>query len=133
MLFLADRNALLDQAKRGDFKHFKEKMTIIRHKEIDKAYEIYLALYQGLTNYDEDKDAYREFTPTFFDLIVVDECHRGSAADDSAWRDILDYFGTATKIGLTAVWLAMLLGAKCLPLLSPEQRAVCWLMMTVIL
>jgi type I restriction enzyme R subunit len=102
VLFLADRNALLDQAKRGDFKHFKEKMTIIRHKEIDKAYEIYLALYQGLTNYDEDKDAYREFTPTFFDLIVVDECHRGSAADDSAWREILDYFGTATKIGLTA-------------------------------
>ncbi len=102
VLFLADRNALLDQAKKGDFKHFKEKMTIIRHKEIDKAYEIYLALYQGLTNYDEDKDAYREFSPTFFDLIVVDECHRGSAADDSAWRDILDYFGTATKIGLTA-------------------------------
>ncbi|MEI6706963.1 MAG: DEAD/DEAH box helicase family protein [Methylococcales bacterium] len=102
VLFLADRNALLDQAKKGDFKHFKEKMTIIRHKEIDKAYEIYLALYQGLTNYDEDKDAYREFSPTFFDLIVVDECHRGSAADNSAWRDILDYFGTATKIGLTA-------------------------------
>ena len=102
VLFLADRNALIDQAKRGDFKHFKEKMTIIRHKEIDKAYEIYLALYQGLTNYDEDKDAYREFSQTFFDLIVVDECHRGSAADDSAWREILDYFGTATKIGLTA-------------------------------
>ncbi len=102
VLFLADRNALLDQAKRGDFKHFKEKMTIIRHKEIDKAYEIYLALYQGLTNYDEDRDAYRQFSPTFFNLIVVDECHRGSAADDSAWREILDYFSTATQIGLTA-------------------------------
>ncbi len=102
VLFLADRTALLDQAKRGDFKHFKEKMTIIRHKEIDKAYEVYLALYQGLTNYDEDRDAYRQFSRTFFDLIVVDECHRGSAADDSAWREILDYFNTATQIGLTA-------------------------------
>jgi type I restriction enzyme R subunit len=62
ILFLADRNALLDQAKRGDFKHFKDKMTIIRKKQIDKAYEIYLALYQGLTDYDEDTDAYREFS-----------------------------------------------------------------------
>jgi type I restriction enzyme R subunit len=77
-------------------------MTIIRHKEIDKAFEIYLALYQGLTNYDEDTNAYREFSPTFFDLIVVDECHRGSAATDSAWREILEYFSTATHIGLTA-------------------------------
>ena len=71
-------------------------------KEIDKAFEIYLALYQGLTNYDEDTDAYREFSPSFFDLIIIDECHRGSAAEDSAWREILDYFGTATQIGLTA-------------------------------
>lgn len=102
ILFLADRNALIDQAKRGDFKHFKDKMTVIRHKEIDKAFEIYLALYQGLTNYDEARDAYREFSPTFFDLIVVDECHRGSAAEDSAWREILEYFNTATQIGLTA-------------------------------
>lgn len=102
ILFLADRNALLDQAKRNDFKHFKDKMTIIRHKEIDKAFEIYLALYQGLTNYDEDTDAYREFSPTFFDLIVIDECHRGSAATDSAWRVILEYFNTATHVGLTA-------------------------------
>jgi type I restriction enzyme R subunit len=102
ILFLADRNALVDQAKRGDFKHFKDKMTVIRHKEIDKAFEIYLALYQGLTNYDEDKDAYREFSPTFFDLIVIDECHRGSATENSAWRDILDYFTTATQLGLTA-------------------------------
>lgn len=102
VLFLADRNALLDQAKRNDFKHFKDKMTIIRHKEIDKAYEIYLALYQGLTDYDPDTDAYREFSPTFFDLIVIDECHRGSAAADSAWREILAYFNTAVQIGLTA-------------------------------
>ena len=89
ILFLADRNALIDQTKRGDFRHFKDKMTVIRQKKIDKSYEIYLALYQGLTNYDEDKDAYREFSPNFFDLIIIDECHRGSAAEDSAWREIL--------------------------------------------
>ena len=102
ILFLADRNALIDQTKRGDFRHFKDKMTVIRKKKIDKSYEIYLALYQGLTNYDEDKDAYREFSPDFFDLIVIDECHRGSAAEDSAWREILRYFSNATHIGLTA-------------------------------
>ena len=102
ILFLADRNALLDQTKRGDFRHFKDKMTVIRKKKIDKSYEIYLALYQGLTNYDEDNDAYREFSPDFFDAIVIDECHRGSASADSAWREILSYFGSATHIGLTA-------------------------------
>lgn len=102
ILFLADRNALIDQTKRGDFKHFRDRMTVIRKKKIDKAFEIYLALYQGLTNYDEDSDAYREFSPDFFDLIVVDECHRGSASADSAWREILDYFKNATHIGLTA-------------------------------
>jgi len=102
ILFLADRNALIDQTKRGDFKPFKDHMTVIRKKKIDKAYEIYLALYQGLTNYNEDKDAYREFSPDFFDLIIVDECHRGSAAADSAWREILEYFHSATQIGMTA-------------------------------
>lgn len=102
ILFLADRTALIDQTKRGDFKHFKDKMTIVKNKQINKAYEIYLALYQGLTSYDEDKDAYRQFSPDFFDLIVIDECHRGSAAEDSAWREILSYFSSATHIGLTA-------------------------------
>ena len=102
ILFLADRNALIDQTRRGDFRHFKDKMTVIKNKKIDKSYEIYLALYQGLTNYDEDNDAYRKFSPDFFDLIVIDECHRGSASEDSAWREILDYFGSATHIGLTA-------------------------------
>ena len=102
ILFLADRNVLISQAMRNDFRHFKDKMTCIRHKKIDKSYEIYLALYQGLTNYDEDKDAYREFSPDFFDLVIIDECHRGSAADDSAWREILSYFSNATHIGLTA-------------------------------
>ncbi len=102
ILFLADRHVLIDQTKRGDFKHFKDKMTVIRKKVIDKAFEIYLALYQGLTNYDEDKDAYKEFSPDFFDLVVIDECHRGSAAEDNAWRSILEYFSKATHIGLTA-------------------------------
>jgi len=102
ILFLADRNALINQTKRGDFRHFKDKMTVIRKKHIDKSYEIYLALYQGLTNYDEDSDAYREFSPDFFDLIVIDEAHRGSAREDSAWREILEYFSSATHIGLTA-------------------------------
>ncbi|PIS45855.1 MAG: restriction endonuclease, partial [Ignavibacteria bacterium CG08_land_8_20_14_0_20_37_9] len=102
ILFLADRNALIDQAKRNDFQYFGDKMTVIRHRLIDKSYEIYLALYQGLVNYDEDKDAYKEFSRDFFDLIVIDECHRGSAAADSAWREILTYFDKATHIGLTA-------------------------------
>ncbi|CBL45098.1 Type I restriction-modification system restriction subunit [gamma proteobacterium HdN1] len=102
ILFLADRNALIDQTQRGDFRHFKDKMTVIKQKKIDKSFEIYLALYQGLTNYDEDKDAYREFSQDFFDLIVIDECHRGSASEDSAWREILDYFKSATHVGLTA-------------------------------
>jgi type I restriction enzyme R subunit len=102
ILFLADRNVLIDQTMQGDFRYFKDKMTVIKHKNIDKSYEIYLALYQGLTNYDTEKDAYRQFSPAFFDLIVIDECHRGSAKNDSAWREILDYFKTATHIGLTA-------------------------------
>ena len=102
ILFLADRNTLIDQTKKGDFRHFKDKMTVIRKKHIDKSYEIYLALYQGLTNYDEDKDAYKEFSSDFFDLIVIDEAHRGSASEDSSWREILDYFSSATQIGLTA-------------------------------
>lgn len=102
ILYLADRNNLILQTKKGDFKHFKDKLTIIKHKQIDKAYEIYLALYQGLTNYDEETDAYRQFSPDFFDLIVVDECHRGSVDEDKAWHKILSYFSSATQIGMTA-------------------------------
>jgi len=101
ILFLADRNILIDQTARGDFKHFKEAMTIIRNKKIDKAYNIYLALYQGLSD-SQSNDAYKQFSPDFFDLIVVDECHRGSARDDSKWKEILNYFNSATHIGLTA-------------------------------
>ncbi len=102
ILFLADRNALIDQTKRGDFKHFKDKMTVVKHRMIDKSYEIYLALYQGLTGSDEEANAYKQFSPDFFDLIVIDECHRGSANEESAWREILTYFNNATHIGLTA-------------------------------
>ena len=102
ILFLADRNALIDQTRRGDFKHFKDKMTVVKHRQIDKSYEIYLALYQGLSGTDEDSDVYKQFSPDFFDLIVIDECHRGSAKEDSSWREILTYFKKATQIGLTA-------------------------------
>ena len=102
ILFLADRNALIDQTRRNDFKHFKDKMTVVKNRQIDKSYEIYLALYQGLTGTDEAANVYKEFSRDFFDLIVIDECHRGSAKDDSSWREILTYFQNATHIGLTA-------------------------------
>ena len=102
ILFLADRNILVDQTKSQDFSPFGDKMTKITKRHIDKSYEIYLALYQGITGNDEDKDAYKEFSKDFFDLIVIDECHRGSAKEDSAWREILDYFSFATHLGLTA-------------------------------
>jgi type I restriction enzyme, R subunit len=102
ILFLADRNALIDQTKRGDFKHFRDKMTVIKNRNIDKSYEIYLALYQGLSGADEEANAYKQFSRDFFDLIVIDECHRGSAREDSAWREILQYFNNATHVGLTA-------------------------------
>jgi type I restriction enzyme R subunit len=102
ILFLADRNALIDQTRRGDFKHFKDKMTVVKHRQIDKSYEIYLALYQGLSGTDDEANVYKQFSPDFFDLIVIDECHRGSAKEDSSWREILSYFNKATHIGLTA-------------------------------
>lgn len=101
ILFLADRTSLIDQTARGDFRHFKDAMTIIKHKQIDTAYNVYLALYQGLSDSKTD-DAYKQFSPEFFDLIVVDECHRGSAKEDSKWREILEYFKTATHLGMTA-------------------------------
>ena len=101
ILFLADRTSLIDQTARKDFAPLKEAMTIIKHKQIDTAYNIYLALYQGLSD-SKSEDAYKKFTPDFFDLIIVDECHRGSAREDSKWREILEYFNNATHIGLTA-------------------------------
>jgi len=102
ILFLADRNILVDQTKNNDFKPFGAAMTKISKRQIDKSYEIYLSLYQAVTGNEEDKNIYKQFSPDFFDLIVIDECHRGSAAEDSAWREVLSYFNTATHIGLTA-------------------------------
>jgi type I restriction enzyme, R subunit len=102
ILFLADRNVLVDQAKTNDFKIFGDVMTKISGREIDKSYEIYLSLYQQLTGPDEAMNVFKEFSPDFFDLIFVDECHRGSAAEDSAWRRVLEYFSEATHVGLTA-------------------------------
>ena len=102
ILFLADRNILVDQTKNNDFKPFAAAMTKISRRQIDKSYEIYLSLYQAVTGSEEEQNIYKQFSPDFFDLIVIDECHRGSAAEDSAWREILAYFSSATHIGLTA-------------------------------
>lgn len=102
ILFLADRNILVDQTMTNDFKYFGDKMKKIVNRNIDKSFEIYLALYQAVTGTDEWKNIYRQFSKDFFDLIVVDECHRGSAAEDSQWREVLEYFENATQIGMTA-------------------------------
>ncbi|WP_295391071.1 EcoAI/FtnUII family type I restriction enzme subunit R [uncultured Thiodictyon sp.] len=124
ILFLADRNVLIDQTMVNDFRPFGPVMAklstdaktieradgtrtrlpiaVDKHRRIDTAYEVYLGLYQALTGPEERQKLFREFSPGFFDLIVIDECHRGSAAEDSAWREILDYFSSATQIGLTA-------------------------------
>jgi type I restriction enzyme, R subunit len=102
ILFLVDRNILADQTKTNDFKPFGQAMTKITNRTADKAFEIYLALYQAVTGTEEDQNIYKQFSPDFFDLIVVDECHRGSAADDAAWRKVLTYFSSATQIGMTA-------------------------------
>ena len=124
ILFLADRNVLIDQTMVNDFRPFGPAMAklspragtiertdgtsedlsaaIDRRRRIDTSYEIYLGLYQALTGPEDRQKVFRQFSPGFFDLIVIDECHRGSAAEDSAWREILDYFSAATHIGLTA-------------------------------
>ncbi len=124
ILFLADRNVLIDQTMVNDFRPFggamaklstrskvierddgsTEEITtaIGKKRRIDTAYEIYLGLYQAITGPEEKKKLFKEFSPDFFDLIVIDECHRGSAAEDSAWREILEHFSSATQIGLTA-------------------------------
>ena len=114
ILFLADRNVLVDQTMVNDFRPFGGAMaklssharTIQRDSagalHVDTAYEIYLGLYQAITGPEEHEKVYRELSPGFFDLIIVDECHRGSVAEDSVWREILEYFSSATQIGLTA-------------------------------
>jgi len=102
ILFLADRNILVDQTIQQDFAPFGEVMHKITNRTVKKNYEIYLSLYQAVTGVEEWRQIYRQFPADFFDLVVIDECHRGSADEDSAWREILDYFSSATHIGLTA-------------------------------
>lgn len=102
ILFLVDRNILADQTKINDFKPFGTAMTKITNRTVDKSYEIYLSLYQAVTGTEEEQDIYKQFSPDFFDLVIVDECHRGSAADDASWRRILEYFSSAAQIGMTA-------------------------------
>ena len=103
VLYLADRNILIDQTMAQDFKPFKKVMTKVQGASIDSAYEVYMALYHQLVSNEEGiDDPFKQVQPTFFDLIIVDECHRGSAKDDSAWRKVLEYFSTATQIGMTA-------------------------------
>lgn len=102
ILFLADRNILIDQTITNDFKPFGSAMTKISKRQANKSYEIYLSLYQAVFGTEEEQNIYKQFSPDFFDLIVIDECHRGSAAEDSNWRKILEYFSNATQIGLTA-------------------------------
>src|ERR1700687_1610968 len=124
ILFLADRNVLVDQTMVNDFRPFGAAMAKLstgsktierpdgsevelttaldKKRRIDTAYEIYLGLYQAITGPEERQKLFREFSPGFFDLIVINECHRGSAAEASAWREILEYFSAATQIGLTA-------------------------------
>lgn len=102
VLFLADRNILVDQTLTNDFKSFGSVMTKIKNRKLDPAYEIYLGLYQAITGTDETDKIFKNVSRDFFDMIVIDECHRGSAADDSAWREILSYFSDAIQVGLTA-------------------------------
>jgi len=102
ILFLADRNILIDQTKTNDFKPFGSAMTKIQKRQANKSFEIYLSLYQAVTGNEEERNIYKQFSRDFFDLVIIDECHRGSAAEDSAWREILEYFSSATQIGMTA-------------------------------
>ena len=102
ILYLADRNVLVDQTIKQDFSPFKKVMSKVKDSTIDTAYEVYMALYQQLIGKDGKEDPFKKVGANFFDLIVVDECHRGSAREDSEWRRILEYFGSATQIGMTA-------------------------------
>jgi type I restriction enzyme R subunit len=101
ILYLADRNILIDQTIQKDFKPFQKIMAKVQNKNLNSAFEIYMALYQQLAG-EKGREPFRQFKPEFFDLIIVDECHRGSAKEDSEWRSILDYFSSATHIGMTA-------------------------------
>jgi type I restriction enzyme R subunit len=102
VLFLADRNILVDQTRVNDFKPFGNAMTKITNRTADPSFEIFLAIYQAITGTEDSRNIYKQLSPDFFDLIVVDECHRGSAREDAQWREVLDYFTDAVQIGLTA-------------------------------
>lgn len=102
VLFLADRNILVDQTKTNDFKPFGTVMTKVANRTADPSYEVYLALYQAVSGTEEEKNIYKQFSRDFFDLVIIDECHRGSAREQSAWHEILDYFEPAIQLGLTA-------------------------------
>jgi type I restriction enzyme R subunit len=102
ILFLVDRNILADQTKTNDFKPFGQAMTKITNRTVDPAFEIYLSLYQAVTGTEDEQDIYKQFSPDFFDLVFIDECHRGSAAEDASWRQVLEYFSSATQVGMTA-------------------------------
>ena len=102
ILFLADRNILVDQTMSNDFRYFDDKMIKISRKKVSKAHEIYLGLYQSMTGNEDWQQIFKDYSRDFFDLVVIDECHRGSAKEDSAWREVLEYFSSATQIGMTA-------------------------------
>lgn len=103
VLYLADRNILIDQTMHRDFSPLAKVMVKVQNSSLDSSYEVYMCLYQQLTgDKDDEHKPYMDFKPDFFDLIIVDECHRGSAADDSQWRSILEYFSPAVHIGMTA-------------------------------
>ena len=103
ILYLADRNVLIDQTMAQDFKPFQKIMTKVQGRQLDNAYQIHMALYQQLVSTDPEKpDPFTQFSPDFFDLVIIDECHRGSAKENSTWRKVLTYFSSATQIGLTA-------------------------------
>src|SRR3990167_6505789 len=102
VLYLADRNILIDQPKNNDLKPLSKVITKITKRKADPSYEVYLALYQAVSAEEDIKNIYKQFSPEFFDLIIVDECHRGSAKSDSQWREVLEYFKSATQIGMTA-------------------------------
>jgi ecoEI R, C-terminal domain protein len=103
VLYLADRNVLLDQTISGDFKPLNAVTTKVKQRKLDSAYEVFFSSYQQLVNdADEGPQPFEQFSRDFFDLVIVDECHRGSVKADSSWRRILDYFSPATQLGMTA-------------------------------
>ncbi len=102
VLYLADRNILIDQPKNNDLRPLSKVITKISKRKADPSYEVYLALYQAVSGEEDWKNIYKQFKSDFFDLIIIDECHRGSAKSDSQWREILEYFKPAVQIGMTA-------------------------------